>query len=305
VPQGSVLGPVLFILFINAIVSIAPAGTKLKLFADDLKLYSEIHSSDDNIKLQSAIDSLSEWYSTWQLEVNCSKTVVVHLYRNNQNCIYYFNGSPLRSAFELKDLGVNIDSDLSFDRHISNLIGKAYSRIGLLFRGFVSRNLSLLKRAYICYVRPILEYATQVWSPYLLKHINSIEAVQRHFTKRIKALAEYSYAERLAKLNLETLELRRLKADLTLCYKILNGLSPWQPDLYFNQTISAVNTRSRTEKLSQPLCRTNLFKNDYFNRVIPCWNSLPQYVINADSLCSFKRSLSICNLELFLQYSMS
>ena len=154
-----------------------------------------------------ALDNLAEWCSTWQLEVNCFKTVVLHLYRANHVCTYYFNGSPLRSTFELKDLGIYVDSELSFDRHISNLIGKAYSCIGLIFRSFVSINLYLLRRAYICYVRPILEYATQVWSPYLLKHINSLEAVQRHFTKRIKFLAEYSYAERLAKLNIETLEL--------------------------------------------------------------------------------------------------
>ena len=212
-------------------------------------------------------------------------------------------GSPLKSTSELKDLGVHVDSELSFDRHISNLIGKAYSRIGLIFRGLVSRDLCLLKRAYMCYVRPILEYSSQVWSPYLLKHVNSLEAVQRHFTKRIKILANYSYAERLAFLDLETLELRRLKADLTLCYKILNGLSPWQPDLYFTQTVSVVNTRSRSVKLSQELCRTNLFKNDYFNRIVPCWNSLPQEVINVHSIYCFKRELSKCSFDSFF-YNM-
>jgi len=111
----------------------------------------------------------------------------------------------------------DIDSLLRFDNHIDRIVAKAYSRIGLLFRGFVFRNLHIFRQAYSTYIRPLLEYASNVWSPHLMSHINSLVGVQRHFTKRIE-LQDLSYQERLTALNLETLEHRRLSFDLTIYY---------------------------------------------------------------------------------------
>lgn len=304
VPQGSVLGPILFILFINDIVSIGPAGTTAKLFADDLKLYSSIESMDSILSLQLALDNLLTWCRTWQLEVNISKTCVLHLHKSNSKHVYYYNGVVIPSSSTVTDLGVHIDSELRFDKHIRTIIGKAYSRIGLIFRGFVSRDLSFLKQAYITYVRPVLEYATQVWSPYLLKHIRALEAVQRHFTRRIPSLIDLSYPERLALLDLETLELRRLKADLVLYYKIYNNLTPWPSDLYLSHFGSTKCTRTtNSAKLTQPLCHTNMYSNNFFNRAISCWNSLPNSVVNACSLHVFKAGICKVDFSNFLLYS--
>jgi len=98
-------------------------------------------------------------------------------------------------------LTIDIDLALHFDKHIDCIVAKAYSRRGLLFRGFVSRNLHVFRQAYITYIKPLLEYASNVWSPHLLMHINSIEKVQRHFTKKITELRDFSYRERLSTLN--------------------------------------------------------------------------------------------------------
>jgi len=129
---------------------------------------------------------------------------------------YYFNHIRLEPCYLINDICVDIDSLglLHFDKHIGidRIVAKAYSRIGLLFRGFVSRNLHVFRRANITY-RLLLEYASNVWSPHLILHINSIERVQRHFTKRITELHDSSY---LTVLNLETLECRRLSSDLTM-----------------------------------------------------------------------------------------
>jgi hypothetical protein len=127
----------------------------------------------------------------------------------------------------VNDIGVDVDLFLHLDKHIDRIVAQAYSIIGILFTGFVSRNLHVFRQAYITYIKPILEYASNVWSPHLLMHINSIERVQRHFTKRISELRNFSYRERLFILNLDTLEYRRLSCDLTLYYKIFNNLTPW------------------------------------------------------------------------------
>ena len=121
------------------------------------------------------------------------------------------DGCRIYIAQIVTDLGIEIDCNLKYDTRINNIIGKAYARVGVLFNGFASHNLHILRQAFITYVRPVLEYASSVWSPYLLKHIIAIEKVQKRFTKRVQPLSHLSYPERLAALNLEPLELRRLK----------------------------------------------------------------------------------------------
>ena len=117
--------------------------------------------------------------------------------------------------------------------------------------------------AYTTYVRPIVEYATCLWSPDLIKNIKAIENVQRHFTKRIPALKNFSYAERLAALRLESLQYRRLKFDLIMYYKVLNNLTPWDPSDFFTEYVNPHNTRSRCKKLFLPLIQNNLCGNDF------------------------------------------
>jgi len=85
------------------------------------------------------------------------------------------------------------------------IVGEAYSRIGALFKAFTTRHIPVLKKAFLTYVRPVLEYVSNVWSPYVIKHINALEKVQKHFTKRIPSFANLSYPERLAALDVEPL----------------------------------------------------------------------------------------------------
>ena len=116
-----------------------------------------------------------------------------------------------------------IDSNLKFNCHINN-IRKTRQRASLILRCFICRDADLLCRTFVIYVRPLLEYSSQVWSPCYLTEIKKIESVQRRFTKRLKELCELSYNERLIKLGIESLELRRLKLDLCFVYKLFYGL---------------------------------------------------------------------------------
>ena len=117
--------------------------------------------------------------------------------------------------------------------YIDSIVSKAYQRVNLIFRSFYSRDPKILKLAYNTYVRPILEYCTFVWSPFLIKDIDRIEGVQRYFTRRVFYKNEFSYNDRLFLLDMESLEVRRVKADLIMYYKVINGLNDLNPSDFF------------------------------------------------------------------------
>ena len=149
----------LFVLFIDDISNVTVSSVFTKLYADDLKLYTSLISSDDCNNLQDVLNKLLEWSNDWQLEVNACKSHVLHMHKNNIHHEYFYDEVRIDSCHMVNDLGVDIDSVLHFDKHIDRVVAKAYARIGLLFRGFVSRNLIVLRQAYITptYIRPLLE----------------------------------------------------------------------------------------------------------------------------------------------------
>ena len=308
VPQGSVLGPILFLIFINDVAEILDNQTSCSLFADDLKIYSAVDVNTGHFSLQNSLDRLVQWCCKWQMAINVSKTFVLHFGKSNPCYDYRLNGIAIRSVFDARDLGVIIDSELLFslfDKHVDSLVKKAYMRIGILFRSFVTRDVRTLRQAYVTFIRPILEYASTVWSPYKVKHITAIERIQRHFTRRIPSLHELSYSERLAVINLDTLELRRLRADLLMYYKILNGLSPLTANEYFTVTVNDRVTRSSDKLLlSKPSISTNVLENDFFVRRINCWNELPDSVKRASSINVFKSLVSRIDLSRYLIVEM-
>ena len=151
---------------------------------------------------------------------------MLHIGKKNYNYEYKINNVNISSSKVIRDLGVEIDDCLKFDVHISYLVKKAHQRLTVLFKGFSS----ILTVAYKVYIRPILEYCSEVWSPYLLKHIDEIENVQRYFIRKIRGLSSFNYENRLFILGLESLERRRIKRDLKMCFKIFYGFV----DLDFN-----------------------------------------------------------------------
>jgi len=304
VPQGSVLGPILFILFVDDVMQICESSSvTLKLFADDLKLFTSIKTNLDMPALQSTLGRLQQWCADWQLTINTTKCHVLHLGKNNINPPYFLNGCQIGASQDVTDLGVDIDSCLKYNLHINKIIGKAYCRVGVVFKCFATRSVRVLRQAFITYVRPILEYASSVWSPHLLKHINAIEKIQKKFTKRIPRLSHLAYPERLAAIGLEPLELRRLKTDLIMYYKILHDLIALPANVYFNQQQYFSQTRTGGNRLIVTRCNTDRFRNDFFNRCLNCYNNLPPHVVNASSLTRFKNLLSITDLSFYLYCS--
>jgi hypothetical protein len=304
VVQGRCLGPLLFIIFVNDIPSIFSKSIFTKIFADDLKIYTRIKCFCDEFLLQHNLNLLVNWSKLWQLPISIGKCITMligmlkqmHLHPPSPTR-YFLNTTPLEYANSVKDLGVIIDGNLQFKDHINCIVHNASCRASMILKCFQSHNINLLCRAFIVYVRPLLEYNSPVWSPHSVGEIKALESVQRRFTKKLPGFSELDYETRLKSLSLETLEFRRLKFDLITTYKIIFGKIKTDSSTFFEFS-DYTKTRGHSYKLKNPLPHTNIKKFSFSNRVVAPWNSL----LKADftTISKFKESLNIENLNKFL-----
>ena len=307
--QGSCLGPILFLLYINDVTSVIGTRVKCKLYADDVKLYSAIESDDDQFNLQQALNRLKQWSDAWQLNISSSKCAVLNIGNKPMlqeidlasDATYSLGTDRLPVTEVVKDLGVFTDGLLKYQTHISHICSNARRRIGLLFKCFQTRDIQILLKAYITYIRPILEYASCVWSPSQAGLIDAVESVQRRFTKLLPGMFEVNYCDRLIQLGLDSLETRRLRFDLIMAYKIIFGLcDTGASELFTLRTES--KTRGHEYKLIVENCEINVRKNFFAQRVVKVWNSLPAETISFDSLSQFKQSLLKIDLKLYTRF---
>jgi hypothetical protein len=304
VPQGSVLGPLLFLIFINDLVDVFDSKLNVKLFADDVKIYVVLNDIGSSSLLQSGLDKLSVWANGWQLQISIPKCSVLHMGNNSIVINYNINGNVLPNVTAMRDLGVTIDCDLRFKQHINNIVAKAHQRACLILRCFKSRNVDILFRAFIVYVRPLLEYCASVWSPCYIADILKIESVQRRFTKRLKAMWFKPYCARLNILKSDSLQVRRLKADLTMMFKILNGLVDISSNI-FTPALFSINLRRHNKHLLKPIVNRNCRAFSFACRHINIWNSLPNTVVNCNSVNTFKQYLNKINFVKYLPVSFN
>lgn len=302
VPQGSVLGPLLFIIYINDLADVFPPNVVSRYFADDAKLYTEIKTGDDVDKLQFSLDKLSDWAQTWQLSISIKKCCTMDLAlgkKSGSYCHNSINGCEISNSTVVKDLGVIFDEKLSFSEHICMIVAKAKQRSFLLFRSFLTKDPQLLLLGYKSYILPILDYCSTVWAPCTKVEVLRLESVQRSFTRRIPGLEFLTYSERLQSLNIVSLELRRLRNDLIFCFKILNGLVAGPPSVY-GIVLAERQSRGNGKKLKLQQVRVNVRKNYFGCRICEPWNALPIDTVNATSVSNFKSLLFDCNLQSFL-----
>ena len=295
VPQGSVLGPILFLLYINDL----PDNIKnaVLLFADDLKMVTKSSTQELN---QLDINSLVLWQDKWLLKFNTedNKCKVMHAGKNNP-CNQYFMGDVLLPDVETeKDLGVKMSKNLNFVEHINSCIKKANSMIAWVTRTFVSRDKEVMLKVYKSMIRPHMEYCVQLWSP-LPAHGNwrlilAIENVQRKFTRLIDNIGLLPYKSRLEKLGLTTLLERRARGDLIETFKIVNGKTNYGANLFRF-------SRSGAKLLSRPGDEHRAKHNFFARRVIKYWNKLPYLVKFSKSVDSFKNNLLKFKLDNFNQ----
>ena len=263
------------------------------MYADDAKIYQVRDVNEDNADgLQRDLTSLYLWCQEWQLRINGSKCSLLRLGWNAQAAGTYSIGQNVLATEDcVKDLGVWISGKLTFSEHCAKVSCNASKRIGLIYRAFSSRDIEFMRNMFITYVRPLLEYNCEIWSPLYLRDIDLIENIQRRFLKRISGISNFSYRERLEMCSLEPLELRRLKKDIVLVYKIMNGMIALDFDEFF-RFAPDVGTRGNGRKLYPLIVRRNVVVNYFCNRVINVWNSLPREVVTAPTLNILKKRLN-------------
>ena len=293
VPQGSVLGPLMFIIYLQDLINtinLHCKNTTVYAFADDLKILS----TDPN-DLQQALDIVSRWTEDWNLLLNRDKSEHLTI-RNKVTTNFYIGNQCIPKVKHVRDLGVTISQDLKWSTHIHKIRSKSNILSHIILRTFSPSNYKLLVNLFKTYIRPIMEYNTSTWSPYLRQDLMEAESVQRSFTRKIcqRANIKFSnYNDRLNKLQLESLQSRRIKNDLTLLYKIINHLIDINFTQYFQlHNLGGHNLRRNSLQITRKappktLCRSNF----YTHRVIPYWNSLPERTVTAPTLAIFKQRL--------------
>ena len=294
VPQGSVLGPTLFIYYINDLPNVVD-NSSIKIFADDTKVYKAINSENDIKDLQTAIDAMFQWTQKWLLQFNQEKCKVLHLGKNYPKHKYTIGNIDNKTILDEtdleKDLGVLIDTDLNFKSHIKNIVKKASYTCHKILKNFTYKKSNILVPLFKTLVRPILEYANNVWSNGLKKYLTKVENVQRKFTKHIKGLNNVSYEERLKRINLPSLEYRQHRGDMIQVYKIAHKFYDAASTESLFTFANNTRLRGHNYKLIKKSVNKSKYSNFFTNRVVNSWNKLPHDIVNAKSINEFKNKL--------------
>jgi len=295
VPQGSVLGPLLFSIYINDlpdfIISSNPLlHVSLKMFADDVKTYYTVNTVEQSLEFQRIINSVYDWCEMWQLQLNFEKCTTLHFGKTNMCFNYGLNGAMISSSNLVRDLGLLIDESLSFSLHISSIVSRARIRCNIFLKSFLIRDLSVMKNFFVTYVRPILEYCSPVWSPVSKSDIKRLEGVLRYFSNLVPTCRFLPYKRRLELLSLNSLQYRRTILDLSFLYSLLVG----EVDLSLSGHIVFIPpsiTRGHNLKIVPPNLRYTSSMNNFLSRTVPICNTLPLSVLNAKTKSSFKFNL--------------
>ena len=297
VPQGSVLGPLLFSIYINGITEVSISANSYRvLYADDVLLYRGISIPEEDIHMvQSDINELQKWSEEQLLQMNpskCKYMIISKKCRTNLgDCVLHLGGTTLGEVESFKYLGVLLHKHLTWSEHISGICNKAKQILGLIYRQIYNHSSpSTVKQLYLSLVRPHLEYACQLWDPYTQNDVNKLESVQKFALKLVSHRWDAGYEELTRLVNVPMLSERRLHLKLVQVYKILHGLCDFPDDILQIQ-LAHSSRLARAQTLHCPFARTNYYYNSFVPSSIRAWNSLEEDLVLTPSLQSFKLAL--------------
>ena len=283
VPQGTVLSPLLFSLYINDISS--DIESEIRLFADDCVCYREIKDEKDTMKLQRDIDRLGSWARKWGMRFQPVKCNMMQLTRKRIKKIhasYTLEGTNLENVESIKYLGVTITSDLRWNTHVSNVCTKANRTLGFLRRNLYSCPQEVKEAAYKGLVRPVLDYGSSVWDPPGVVLQEELESVQKRAARFVTGNYSYetgSMTGILGQLKWESLKKRRKDNRLILLYKGLKGKASVPTDDLIPKTRCCRNQHSMA--FQTPIANTDVYKGSFFPQTIRDWNALPDSLISS------------------------
>ena len=283
VPQGTVLGPLLFSLYINDISS--DIESEIRLIADDCVCYREIKDEKDTMKLQRDIDRLGSWARKWGMRFQPVKCNMMQLTRKRIKKIhasYTLEGTNLENVESIKYLGVTITSDLRWNTHVSNVCTKANRTLGFLRRNLYSCPQEVKDAAYKALVRPVLDYGSSVWDPPGVVLQEELESVQKRAARFVTGNYNYetgSMTGILGQLKWESLKKRRKDNRLILLYKGLKGKASVPTDDLIPKTRRC--RKQHTMAFQTPIANTDVYKGSFFPQTIRDWNALPDSLISS------------------------
>ena len=293
-PQGSVLGPALFLIYINDLPDCVTSNARL--FADDTVIYRTIKSSSDSEALQADLDQLVEWEKRWDMELHPSKCQVMHVHKKRASLThtYSMHGTELSCTDHVKYLGVTLSHDMKWTRHVNQVCSKGNRALGFIRRNVKIRSPRIKEQLYKTLVRPHTEYASTVWAPYETRLTKQIEMVQRRAARwTLNRHHNTSSVDRmLTDLQWRTLEQRRIDSRLLLVYKIVHGHVQIPQGSYLQPAPQTPVRRTHNHTFTHYSTRTNYLRFSYFPHIIPIWNNLPNHLVNCPSINSFKAHVS-------------
>jgi hypothetical protein len=291
VPQGTVLGPLLFLAYINDLPQ--RVKSQVRLFADDCLLYRPIKSEADHVLLQQDLTELGKWADEWGMRFNAQKCYVLRICRksNPSGWFYSMGDHILQQVKDSAYLGVNISEDLKWEPHISKITAKAQRSLGFIRRNLKHCPEKLRELAYFTLVRSLLDYCSVVWDPHLVKDIHQLETVQRRAARFVKQDYKWdsSVTNMIKDLGWDALQDRRKEARLIMFHKIVTGVVAVPADDYLIP--GSTRTRSNTKHFRHLQTKTEAYRNSFFPRTIKDWNLLPKDLVLSETVETFKSHL--------------
>ena len=293
VPQGSVLGPSLFSVYINDLPD--RVSSVSRLFADDTLLHNRSSSTQDQEVLQQDLENLEKWEDEWEMQFHPDKCNILPVTRSRKsnNFDYKLHDHVLERVSETKYLGVTIQSNLGWKKHIENMCNKANKLLGMLRRNLKAAPTHTKEIAYKSLVRPVLEYSSCVWDPHDKVEINQIEKIQRRAARFVlnRHKKTDSVNNMLSQLKWQTLQQRRKTSRLKMLYKIDNGLAQFKSK-HMRPLPTRSGRRGHPKMFERVTCRTNYRSESFLPKTVRDWNSLPQEVVLSPSLGAFSARVS-------------
>ena len=290
VPQGSVLGPLLFVVYINDLPE--EVHTTVRMFADDTKVFVDVSEPEKVRELQEDIERLDVWAKKWQMTFNATKCKVMHIGKKNPCTQYKMtqNGEEVtleRTSVE-KDLGVHVDDQLKFSQHTEIKVNKANKLLGMIRRSYTHLDKDSMTTLYQSLIRPLLEYGHTITYPRYEKDRKLIEGVQRRATKMVPELKNSNYVDRLKAMKLPSMHYRRDRGDMIECYKFTHDLYKSSPPFDMDHDHSR---RGHSLKFKKRRVKTSVRQHFFSERVVNHWNQLPEEVVTSPTLNTFKNRL--------------
>lgn len=288
VPQGSVLGPLLFSIFINDLTFCIDKSVSIRLFADDCLLFKDINSTRDQVVLNESLNAVSSWCDRWEMKLNQEKSLYMRITnkKSSHQYEYFIGDNYISRTMSFKYLGITISSNLSWSSHIEHVCAAARRKLGMIRHKLkhVPSHVKLL--AYNTLIRTKLEYACTVWDPFTKKDIKILEDVQKQAARFIfnRYHPHDSPAALIQSNNIISLESRRKLARLKFLYQLWFKKLRLESSSFLHPSSTRRTRHDHPHKITPVFARTNAFKYSFFPRTITEWNNLPHHIFISDNV---------------------